>query len=263
MEAEGKGQSGRFMFFDTVRGILLLGMIGYHAMWDLVYLLGHYEYTWYTGVPGMVWQKTVCCGFILLSGFCTVLGHRLLKRGIIISLCGIVIMAVTAIVIPENRVVFGVLTLIGASMIITAGLRRLIPLRPAGDRTHCAVWEVICAAGIIACILFQGTMYGYLGTHGHPLLYFPKWLYRNYVTAFFGFRPAGFFSTDYFPLLPWFFLFLSGEAAGRLFRGMDWLKADIFRKGIRPFAFLGRHSLLIYMLHQPVLYGIFMLWGLH
>ena len=52
MAAEGKGQTGRLMFFDTVRGILLLGMIGYHAMWDLVYLLGHYEYTWYTGCRG-------------------------------------------------------------------------------------------------------------------------------------------------------------------------------------------------------------------
>ena len=263
MTADSNVKTERLMFFDTVRGILLVGMIGYHAMWDLVFLLGHYEYTWYTGVPGMIWQKTVCCGFIFLSGFCTVLGHRLLMRGIIVSLCGAVIMAVTAIVMPENRVVFGVLTLHGASMIITAGLRRLFPLEPAGEKKHCPLYAVICVVCIIACILFQGTMYGYLGTHGHPLVYFPAWLYRNYVTAFFGFSPAGFHSTDYFPLLPWYFLFLAGETAGRIFRGMDWLKAGIFKKGLQPFAFLGKHSLLIYMLHQPVLYGIFMLWSLH
>lgn len=70
----------------------------------------------------------------------------------------------------------------------------------------------------------------------------------------FGFTTPDFVSTDYFPLLPWLFVFLFGTWAGRyvkdgrLPQGFYTLKAP-------HLALVGRHALLIYLLHQPVLYG--------
>jgi uncharacterized membrane protein len=79
----------------------------------------------------------------------------------------------------------------------------------------------------------------------------PGWPYRNLFTAFLGFPPAGFFSTDYFSLLPWFFLFLTGWY---LFR----LRPEEGREGRRVpvVTAMGRRSLLIYMLHQPAIYAL-------
>ena len=72
----------------------------------------------------------------------------------------------------------------------------------------------------------------------------------------------GFVSTDYFPLLPYFFVYAAGVFAGRLIQ--ERRPAVFYRRHSRPLAFLGRHSLGIYLVHQPVLYGlllaVFSLW---
>ena len=74
-------------------------------------------------------------------------------------------------------------------------------------------------------------------------------------------RYSGFSSADYFPLLPWFFLFLIGTVFG------GWcLQHRDSRILTAPLSgaltFLGRHSLIVYLLHQPILFGIsFLLWG--
>ena len=83
------------------------------------------------------------------------------------------------------------------------------------------------------------------------LLRLPEGLYRNRLTAFLGFPPADFFSTDYFSLLPWLFLFLTGYFLFR-FHPPEGRKT----RRIPLAAAIGRRSLLIYMLHQPVVYGV-------
>ena len=244
---------------DTVRGLLLIGMIGYHAMWDLVFLCGHTEFAWYTGLSGRIWQRAVCIGFIFLSGFCTVLGKKLWRRGITVSLAGILITAVTAMFIPENRVVFGVLTMTGASMLLTALIRTIWPLEGYGEEKHTVLYGLLIPVLLAVFILLGGIPSGYIGPEGHPLIRLPRSLYRGFAAAFLGFMPAGFRSMDYFPMLPWYFLFAAGAAAGRLFRAKGWMDLKIMQAGCRPLSAIGRHSLLIYLLHQPVLYALFML----
>lgn len=80
----------------------------------------------------------------------------------------------------------------------------------------------------------------------------PEWLYRNDFTAFLGFPPHSFSSTDYFSLLPWIFLFWVGWFLFPLWKD----KAVLRRGAVRPLMFLGRHSLFLYLIHQPVLYGV-------
>ena len=72
-----------------------------------------------------------------------------------------------------------------------------------------------------------------------------------------GWTYEGFVSTDYFPLLPWVFVFLLGTWAGKYIKAGR-MPAWFYQTDCPPLAAVGRHSLVIYVLHQPVLYGLTM-----
>ncbi len=230
---------------DTVRGFALVSMILYHASWDLVYMFG-LDWPWYHGFAAHVWQQSICWSFILLSGFCASLGRRQLRRGLTVFLCGALITTVTWLLMPENLVYCGVLTLLGASSML------LIPLRPLLERLPAGAG--LCGSfGLF--LLFRDVNSGFLGFEGLRVAPLPEGLYQNHLTALLGFPPADFFSTDYFSLLPWSFLFLTGYFLYRL-RPVE------EREGVRlPLVTaMGRRSLPIYMLHQPVLYAVLTAW---
>lgn len=226
---------------DAVRGCALASMILYHAVWDLVYIFGT-DWPWYRGVGAYVWQQSICWTFILLSGYCWSLGRRQLRRGLTVFACGALVTAATWLFMPGNLVQFGVLTLLGSASILLCGLAPLLSRLPA---------RAGLAGSFSLFLLLRNVNSGCLGFEGLRLLRLPEGLYRNRLTAFLGFPPADFFSTDYFSLLPWLFLFLTGYF---LFR----LHPPEGRKTRRiPLAAaVGRRSLLIYMLHQPVVYGV-------
>ena len=96
---------------------------------------------------------------------------------------------------------------------------------------------------------------GFLGFAGVPILMLPRSWYANLFTAGLGFPGPGFVSSDYFSLLPWLLLFWTGYFLYRL-RPAEPLLPDIRLPG---FSAMGRHSLLIYLLHQPVLYALLVL----
>ena len=99
----------RYQVLDTIRGCALVSMILYHACWDLVYLFG-IDWPWYHGFAAHVWQQSICWTFILLSGYCFALGRHQLRRGLTVFFCGALITAATWFFMPENLVLFGVLT---------------------------------------------------------------------------------------------------------------------------------------------------------
>ena len=231
--------TSRFARLDTVRGWALLSMIAYHASWDLVYLFGA-DWPWYEGFAAHVWQQSICWTFILLSGFCWPLGRRQARRGLTVFLCGALITAVTWLFMPSNLVYCGVLTLLGTSSLLLVPLDSLLRRVPA---------RLGLTVSFSLFLLLRDVNSGWLGFEGLRLCRLPAALYRNHFTALLGFPPADFFSTDYFSLLPWFFLFLTGYFLYRL-RPEDGGRA-------RPLVTaMGRHSLLIYMVHQPVVYGV-------
>lgn len=236
----------RYGLLDSFRGLVLISMIFYHGSWDLVYLF-HKNWTWYQGTGAYIWQQSICWSFILLSGFCWSLGHRPLKRGLLVLGAGAVVSAVTLIFMPQERVVFGVLTMIGSSMLL------MIPLDQLGKR-------IPSGAGLLFSILMfvftRNINSGFLGFEIWNILKLPEMLYRNYFTTFWGFPMQGFFSTDYFSIFPWFFLFLSGYFICRMMENSKGFMNRYFVWKWEPLAFLGRHSLLIYMLHQPLVFGI-------
>ncbi len=73
-----------------------------------------------------------------------------------------------------------------------------------------------------------------------------------------GLPSASFFSGDYFPLIPWFFLFLAGYWGGPLLLQSK-LFANIQHWQLPALNWIGRHTLALYMLHQPVIYGFLLL----
>ena len=108
-----KAPAGRYALLDELRGLDLVSMMLYHACWDMMFLFGIWM-DWYAGMPGRLWQQTICWVFILLSGFCVPLGHHTLKRGAQVFAAGALVTAVTLLFMPEDRVVFGVLTFLGS-----------------------------------------------------------------------------------------------------------------------------------------------------
>ena len=239
----------RYSLLDSIRGITLLSMILYHGAWDLVYLY-HVKWDWYRGNGAYLWQQSICWTFIFLSGFCWSFGRRHLRRGLMVFGGGMLVTIVTLVLMPENRVVFGVLTLIGSCMLLMILLDKGLQKVPAG------------MGALLSSLLFVFTRNvnrGYLGFENWNLLKLPENWYQNMGTAYLGFPSFDFYSTDYFSLIPWLFLFVTGYFGSRIFREKNWMSWPVFGVDVKPFSFVGRHSLLLYLLHQPVLYLIGMI----
>ncbi len=257
---QAKSGRKRIVLLDELRGLTLISMILYHFMWDLVYVVG-IPMPWYHSFGAYVWQQSICWIFILLSGFCWSFGRRPLRRGMIVFLCGLAVSAVTILLGEAYAVRFGVLTLIGSSMLMMVPLDFV--LKRAWGRISSRPLKAGLTAGltVLCFVLFLQSKKG-----GGFL---PADFVGNLFTAYLGFPPQDFYSTDYFPLVPWFFLYLTGYLLHRLWQAFDTpdsvcARVDDFAcvSHVPPLAFLGRHCLLLYMLHQPVLYGISMLIGL-
>ncbi|MBS6398242.1 MAG: DUF1624 domain-containing protein [Clostridiales bacterium] len=235
----------RYFLLDALRGLTLISMIAYHAMFDLVELYGM-PVGWFWSLPGYIWQQSICWTFILLSGFCWSLGKAPLKRGAMISLCGLVITAVTRLFMPSQAVYFGILTFTGAAMLA------LIPLEKTLQRIPPAAGTAVSA---LLFFLTRNINSGYWGFEALELGQVPEGWYQNGVMTFLGFPGEGFSSGDYFSFLPWIFLYLVGYFLYGIFMKREWIRRKL-RSRSRILEGIGRHTLPIYMLHQPVLLAV-------
>ncbi len=236
--------NSRYLLLDFIRGIAVLNMIAYHTLWDLVFIY-NINIPWYKGNIGFVWQQLICQSFILLSGFCVNLSRKGFKRGAVVFFCGLLISLVTYLFMRENIIVFGIMTFIGSAMIITEALK------PVFKRIHSALGFAI---SLSLFVITYNLDRGYLGFKQFNIA-LPDFLYRNLFTTYLGFKEEGFFSTDYFPLFPWIFLFLTGYFIFGLTGGRERINKNNFL-GLKPVNFLGRNALIIYLVHQPLIYLI-------
>ena len=159
---------------------------------------------------------------------------KFLRRGTKIFSLGMIITALSWIYIPERFVIFGILHCIGISIILSLPFIRY-------KVTNLILGFLLIGAGI------------YLKTLNFDF----NWLIPL------GFLPRRFFTIDYFPILPWFGVVMVGMAIGnfvypntkRRFHLGD-RSCNLITKAL---CFIGRHSLIIYFLHQPILVGLIFL----
>ena len=228
----------RIWELDAFRGLCILGMVLVHFVYDLTELFG--IITWETPNWFAFIQNWGGLLFLILSGVCVTLGSRSVRRGLIVLVSGLLVSAVTwgmyeFLHYHKSIIIyFGVLHCLGICMLLWPLFKK------------CPVW-LLAALGIL--IVAAG-----LWADGQTVE--NQWLFPLGLTT------EQFSSSDYFPLLPNLGYFLLGAALGRiLYRQRQTLLPKINDRNpiLRFLQACGRHSLWIYLLHQPVLSGICML----
>lgn len=230
---------------DELRGLFILLMVFYHGMYDLVEIFG-LDLPFFYSLPMRFLQTLIAGNFVILSGMVCHYSHNNLKRGAYAFGFGMILTVVTTVVMPSQIVMFGILHLLGSCMMLFALLKPLLIKIPT----------ILGAPFFI--LLFILTLYVPRGMLGYPpfAVALPQSLYTAGYLFPFGFPSPAFFSSDYFPLIPWLFLFLAGSYLGIYGRRGE-LPEFCYRKHIPWLAKVGSYTIWIYLLHQPVLYGVF------
>lgn len=235
---------------DEIRGFAILCMIVHHTFLDIGDVLG---LSWgYTVFNALCIVQPIFWGiFIIISGMCTRLSRNAAKRGAIVFACAAVITLVTAVIMPAfgfegAEIYFGILHCLGICMII-AGL--LMPIIDKSDWRRAAL---VCA---LLFLFFYGIDGGSLC---FGLIKLPSAIYKYNFTAPLGIYGSSFKSADYFPLIPWIFLFMFGAFLGKPVKDGR-LPKTMYKKRSRFLSFVGRNSLWVYLAHQPIIYGVMLL----
>jgi uncharacterized membrane protein len=214
-------------------------MASYHFMWDLAYF-GYVEPSFpATGWP-KIYARSIATTFLFLSGLSLVLAYRFgfkpekfIKRFLMIAAAAALVTIATYFAIPNEFIFFGILHAMAAASLVGLIFLRAPPL-------------VTAAFAILAFFIpryYQG------GVFDQPWMWWA------------GLATRARSSFDYVPVLPWLCPFLFGMA----FTQIAWVRSQLTLKQlgitqskqwITPFAFLGRHSLVFYLVHQAVLFPL-------
>lgn len=223
----------RLKEIDALRGLAVVLMIGYHALFDAK-LFGLVDLD-LSALPVLIFLRMGQFLFLGLVGVSVYLSSRgflhQCKRGLWIFFWGMVITVISWVLFEENYVRFGVLHFIGVSVPVVV----LFKKRPN------------------LALLFAPIFFG-MGKFFQTFTVGESWWIP------FGVRPAVFSTFDYFPLFPWLAVPLVGLwLASKIYARRE-ATALVFLSRVPGFCFLGRHSLAVYLLHLPLVY--FSLWGL-
>ena len=227
----------RIILIDAIRGIAITGVVLFHIVWDL-------EFTGF--ISGYAYHPIwLAFGWILAGTFMTLVGVNLalahsesinigafMKRWFVIALAAALITVVTYFAFPESFIFFGVLHSIAAGSLIGLVLMRL-PV------------TIVLIVGVMVCTLPFYVSTPYFNT---------RWL------AWIGFSSMPPLSNDFVPIFPWVGLTLIGMAGAKVVVARRWIdhfsKLSTSGKIAQMLVWLGRRSLIIYLVHQPVLLAI-------
>lgn len=244
------GCTPRLWEIDALRGVAIILVVFYHFVWDLSYFR-----LYPVNVLSPSWQifaRSIGSSFIFLLGVSLTLSHlrvshrtgrtapfvKYLRRGSQLFGLGLVISIVTYVVIGQGFVVFGILHLLGLGVILAYPFLRINQ------------W-----VSLVAGLFLIG-----LGAYLNTVTVSSPWL------IWLGIKQQGRAMVDYYPLLPWFGITLLGIFAGRSLypNGAPQPALPDYSNllPVRRLCRLGRHTLLIYLIHQPILLGLLFGFGL-
>lgn len=235
------GKGGRIFFLDEMRALALIGMIIYHAAYDLYAIFG-LDFDFFSAGWDTL-QLAVCSTFIIIAGISSRLTKNALKHGLVVFGCGMLMTLGTYFFMRSQTIWFGVLHFLGVSMMIYYIFRKSIKKTPALLGAVISLSAFLCLYGLPS----RNIMFGNIAVPSE--LYFSKYL------AVIGLPGPGFRSADYFPLLPWFFLFLFGCFIGKWFKERK-IPDFMMNKHSDFLCKIGSNTLAIYIIHQPVIYGV-------
>ena len=232
---------GRWWALDAARGLAVVAMIVFHVIWDLA----HFGYApanlpWST--PVKLFGHSIAFTFLFIAGVALVLAHRshirwpaFWRRLAIIVAAAALVTAGTYVAFPKAYVFFGILHCIAVASLIA------VPFL-------LAPWPVALAGG--AFFLVGGEFFA-------SPVFNADWL------QWVGLSTSEPLTEDWRPLFPWAGALLLGVAAGKLPLPVYGERAGVGGslptsggRGWLPF--LGRHSLVIYLAHQPALFALFL-----
>ena len=231
----------RARLYDTIRGLSVISMVLFHFCYDLKYIMG-IDLPFFRPPTQDVWRCTISWTFILLAGMMCNYSRNNLKRSAKYLAVALLIFVVTSVAAVDTPISFGIIYCMGACTLTTAVLHRT-GVRPPG-------WMgvVLLAAAFIVCLNLQEGIIG-LGANALRL---PRAPYEAGWLSWLGFPGPRFASGDYYPLLPYLFLYLSGWGAGAKVKESKTTSA-VLSCGIGPLEVVGRRPLPIYVAHQPIL----------
>ncbi|TDK38653.1 DUF1624 domain-containing protein [Rhizobium deserti] len=233
----------RITLIDTLRGVALIAMATYHFTWDLEFF-GYVEPGTATQGFFRIYARSIASSFLFLAGISLVLAHYphvrwrwFWKRFAVVAGAATAISLATLIVFPSEWIYFGILHNIAISSLIGIAFLRLPIFIPAA----------------LAFLVILGMVVDYSLMPG--MLDLP--VFNTRFLSWIGFAEIPPRSNDYVPLFPWIAALLLGIALARLALAQQWLprlaavqtKPNLLSKA-------GRHSLIIYLVHQPILIAI-------
>lgn len=236
MESVTAGKS-RITAIDLARGLALAAMATYHFQWDLEFF--GYAEPGVTAVGGWkLFARMIASSFLFLAGVSLFLAHQngfrlrsFVKRMARIVAAAALITAATWFATPDSFIFFGILHAIALSSVLGLAVLRL-------------PWFAI---SIIACFVVAAPLFARMPVFDYPVLW---WV---------GLSTSNPLSNDYVPIFPWFGPFLFGVAAAKLAKSTGLFdRLAMWQVGgwSFPFQFAGQHSLMFYLVHQPVLIGL-------
>jgi len=228
--------SSRLQVVDALRGVAIGLMVVYHLCFDLNYFhvvsIDFNHETLWLGLRAVI--VSLFLGLVGMSLHLAAararFGRAFLRRFGLVAGCAMLVTVASAVTFPRSIIFFGVLHFIAVAMLLGRPMVHFY-------RANLVIGLVLLVVGLSV---------------QHPLFDHPALQWIGMMTH----KPV---TEDYVPLLPWFGVVLIGMFLGHtlclpgLAPVRDWRSG---RFQARALAFLGRHSLLIYMVHQPVLFAV-------
>lgn len=229
----------RIAAIDAARGAAVIAMVAYHFCWDLTFFRLA-DWPLFTDPAWLAARAAILCSFLVLAGISAELAARRgmrwgawARRLAVLAAAAAAITLVTRLAIPDDTIWFGVLHLLAVASVLGLPFLRL----PG----------VVAMLAALACLVAPHVLAG-------PWFNRPELDWIGLATV----EPR---ANDFVPVLPWFAAVLYGIVAGRYLiprdpAGVAWLDWRPRSRPGRALSWAGRHSLAVYLVHQPVLIGL-------